>query len=238
MSQTDMISATDTMTPGVWCGLSFHDRREALARAIAAELKEFAFITEIEVEAGAVGREYDLTVAVRTDVGVLRTPLWSHARAEIYCDPSVHAANRAQLSPSTAVAEAADRLRRRMEVPFALESRGLTVRVGPEDGVERVWTAERALFRNHTAVTREDRVRNAADDIDVRDLLSHFYSGPSLRVVDGDGQAFLLREAAEAEGPLVSLCPGCGRWEPGSATECAGCGAATDVVVAARPARR
>lgn len=238
MPETDTMTRMDTITPDVWCEMSFHDQRETLARAVADRLEDLGFVAEIEVEAGTIGREYDLSVAVRTDVGVLRTPLWSHARAEIYCDPSVHPANREQLSPALAVAEAAGRLRRRLDVPFSLESRGLTVKLEPEAGVERVWTAERALFRNRTAVTREDQVRNAADDIDVRDLLAHFYSGPSLRVVGEDGQAFLLREATEAEGPLVSLCSGCGRWSRGSAPECGECGAATDVVVAARPGRR
>lgn len=225
-------------SPAGWCGLSFAERREALARALAAELKEFPFVTGVEIEAGILGREYDLTAAVRTDVGVLRTPLWSHGRAEIYCDESVHAANRAQLSPLDAVTEAADRLRRRLAVKYALESRGLTVRMSPEDGVERTWTAERSLFRNRTAVTREDVVANAAQDIDVRDLLSHFYSGPSLRAVGDDGEAFLLREAVDAEGPVVSLCPACGRWSEGSVAKCPECGAATDVVIAARPPRR
>lgn len=232
------MSEKDLFSPEGWCALSFPERRELLVRALAAELKDFEFITDIEVEAGTLGREYDLTAAVRTDVGVLRTPLWSHGRAEIYCDDSVHAANRAQLSPLDAVAEAADRFRRRLEVRYALESRGLTVRVSPEEGVERTWTAERSLFRNRTAVTREDVVANAAQDIDVRDLLSHFYSGPSLRAVGDDGEAFLLREAIEIEGPVVSLCPSCRRWSEGSNPECPECGAATDVVIAARPPRR
>ena len=55
-----------------------------------------------------------------------------------------------------------ERLGRRLAVPFSLESRGLTVTVTPEDGVERVWVAERSRFRNRTAVIREDRVENAA----------------------------------------------------------------------------
>lgn len=228
----------DLTEPESWCRLSFAERREALARAVAAELGDLEFITEVVVEAGTVGREYDLTVAVHTDVGVLRAPLWSHARAAVFCDPSIHSANRRQLAPAEAVREAADRLRRRLAAPFALESRGLAVTIPIEAGVDRVWTAERSRFRNRTAVTREDTVARAADDIDVRDLLSHFYSGPSIRAVGDDGQAFLLREASEVEGPIVSLCQACGRWSVGSVEECPACGAPTDVVVAARPPRR
>lgn len=232
------MSDIDLTEPGSWCAPSFGEQRNALARAVAAALGDLDFVTAVEVEAGTVGREYDLTVAVQTDVGVLRAPLWSHARATVYCDESIHPANRRQLSPAQAVTETADRLSRRLRAPFALESRGLTVRVPLEDGVDRVWTAERARFRNRTAVTREDVVRNAAADIDVRDLLSHFYSGPSIRAVGENGEAFLLREAAEVEGPIVSLCQVCGRWAPGSLEDCPDCGAPTDVVVAARPARR
>jgi hypothetical protein len=232
------MSDIDLTEPGSWCDLSFAEQRETLAHAVAAALGDLDFVTAVEVEAGTVGREYDLTVAVQTDVGVLRAPLWSHARATVYCDPSIHPANRAQLSPARAVAETADRLSRRLAAPYALESRGLTIRVPLEDGVDRVWTAERSRFRNRTAVTREDVVGNAADDIDVRDLLSHFYSGPSIRAVGADGEAFLLREASEVEGPIVSLCQACGRWAAGSVDECPDCGAPADVVVAARPARR
>ena len=45
----------------------------------------------------------------------------------------------------------------------------------------------------------------------LRDLLSHFYSGPSLRLVGEGAEPFLLPGATEAEGPLVSLCAACGR---------------------------
>lgn len=232
------MSELDLTDPQAWCGLSFVDQRRALASAVSEGLGPSEFITDVEVEAGTIGREYDLTVAVHTDVGVLRAPLWSHARAMIYCDPSIHPANRVQLSPGRAVEETVARLRPRLAAPFALESRGLTITLAAEEGVERVWTAERSRFRNRTAVTREDVVRNAADDIDVRDLLSHFYSGPSLRVVGDDGTAFLLREASEVEGPVISLCESCGRWSRGSVDACPECGAVTDVVVAARPPRR
>lgn len=228
----------DLSDPGVWCGLSFVEQREALADAISHALGPPDFVQRVEVEAGALGREYDLVAAVHTDVGVLRSPLWSHARASIFCDSSVHEANRRQLAPALAVEETADRLRRRLQASYALESRGLTVTISPEEGVERVWTAERSRFRNRTAVTREDVVRKAADDIDVRDLLSHFYTGPSVRVSGGEGEPFLLREGAEAEGPIVSLCESCGRWALGSVPECPQCGAATEVVIAARPPRR
>jgi hypothetical protein len=194
-------------------------------------------LNEVVVEAGTLGREYDLTAMIETDVGRLRTPLWAHARATVFCDSSVHPANRRQLAPENAVREAADRLRRRLNVTFSLESRGLTLTMVPEEGVERVWTAERSLFRNRTAVTREDRVLNAAD-VDVRDLLAHFYVGPSLRVVAEDGTAFLLPEASEAEGPLVTLCHACGRWSEGAHSQCPHCAAVTEVVIAARPPRR
>lgn len=227
----------DMLESDTWCALSFAEQRAALARAVAAELDGLRFVSEVAVEAGALGREYDFTVAVQTDVGILRTPLWSHARATIFCDSSVHPANRGQLSPTDAVREAAARLRLRLEASYALESRGLTVRMAPEPGVERIWTAERSRFRNRTAVTREDVVANAADDTDIRDLLAHFYSGPSLRVTGSEGEPFLLREATEAEGPLVSLCPGCGRWSEGSVPDCPHCGGPADIVVAARPTR-
>src|SRR5690606_26486419 len=138
--------------PEAWCGLSFLDQRSHLADALLREIGEMDGVTGVQIEAGAVGREYDLTAAVQTDAGTMRTPLWSHARAMIYCDPSIHPANRAQLAPGRAVREAADRLRRRLEVRFALESRGLPLTLSPEEGVERVWTAERSRFRNRTSV--------------------------------------------------------------------------------------
>lgn len=228
----------DLQDPDVWCPLDFSARREALAEALRSALTDAPGVRDVEVEAGTPGREYDFTAMVETDVGRLRTPLWSHARAVIFCDPSIHLANRRQLAPGIAVAEAADRLRRRLEVSCRLETRGLTVIMAPEQGVERAWVAERSLFRNRTAVTREDRVLDAAPDLDLRDLLAHFYTGPSLRLVPEEGDPFLLPAASEAEGPLVSLCPACGRWYDGSHESCPGCGAATDVVVAARPPGR
>lgn len=232
------MSETDLLDPDRWCSLSFLEQRARLAEAILEELQGSPGVGEVTIEAGARGREYDLTVLLQTDVGKLRTPLWSHARATIFSDPSVHPANRRQLAPILAVREAADRLRRRLNVSFSLESRGLTLQLAPEDGVERVWTAERALFRNRTAVTREDRVLNAAPDVDVRDLLAHFYVGPSLRLVGADGTAFLLPAAVEVEGPTVSLCPSCSHWSEGVEESCPSCGAAVDVVIAARPPKR
>jgi hypothetical protein len=227
----------DLFEPDRWCGLPFAEHRALLAAAVVEALRGEPGVVEVVVEAGTLGREYDLTVALDTDVGRMRTPLWSHARAAIFCDPSVHPANRRQLAPGLAVRDAVDRLRRRLAVPFALESRGLTLTLAPEEGVERVWTAERSRFRNRTAVTREDRVANA-DEVDVRDLLAHFYAGPSLRAVGEDGTAFLLPAASEVEGPTVSLCQACHHWAEGALQQCPECGGPTDVVIAARPPRR
>jgi hypothetical protein len=223
--------------PGAWCGLGFAEQRRLLAEALREALAGAPGVEEVVVEAGTPGREYDLTVMVQSDVGRLRTPLWSHGRAMIYCDESVHEANRRQLAPALAVADAADRLRRRLSVEFRLESRGLTLTLQPEEGVERVWTAERSLFRNRTAVTREDRVLNPGE-VDVRDLLAHFYVGPSLRVTGEGGDPFLLPAGSEAEGSLVSLCWGGGHFSEGSHASCPACGGSTDVVIAARPPRR
>ncbi|HET7275681.1 MAG TPA: hypothetical protein VFI91_11000 [Longimicrobiaceae bacterium] len=228
----------DLLDPGTWCALSFHDQRAALADAIREGIGCPDVITNVRIEAGSAGTEYDLVAAVETDVGTLRTPLWSHARATIFCDPSVHEANRKQLAPGLAIDAAIEELRSRLAVPFVLEARGLTITMTPESGVQRTWTAERSLFRNRTAVTREDLVTNAAPDLDVRDLLAHFYTGPSLRLVGEDGQAFLLPAGAETEGRLVSLCSACSQWQSGEVSECPGCGAPTDVVIAARPTRR
>jgi hypothetical protein len=226
------------LDPDLWCSLSFLERRALLATTIRKELGDTSGVTDVTVEAGSLGREYDLTVVVDTDAGKLRTPLWSHARATIFCDPSVHPANRRQLAPSKAVAEAVDRLKRRLNVPYSLESRGLTFQLAPENGVERSWTAERSLFRNRTAVTREDRVLDAAPDLDVRDLLAHFYVGPSLRLIGADGEAFVLPAAVEAEGPLISLCAACSHWAEGAVESCPSCGGPVDVVIAARPPKR
>jgi len=208
-----------------------------LARALHAALQHLACVRGTRIEVGPVDRPYDYTAVVETDVGDLKTPLWSHARAEIFCDPSIHVANRKQLAPSGEVARAAERLRRRLEVRFKLESRGLTLTMEPEVGVQRTWTAERARFRDRTAVVREDVVTNAAD-VDVRNLLAHFYTGPSLRVEGEDGEAFLLPASSEEEGRLVTLCAACGRWHEGAFHECPDCGGPVEVVLAARPARR
>ncbi len=231
------MAESDPFDPEGWCGLSFLEHRDLLAEALLRELGEAEGVTGVQVEAGMAGREYDLTAALQTDVGTLRTALWSHARATIFCDPSIHPANRRQLAPGLAVREAADRLRRRLSVSFSLESRGLTLTTSPEEGVERVWTAERSRFRNRTAVTREDRILNPPEELDVRDLLAHFYVGPSLRVA-GAGEVFLLPEASEAEGPLVSLCRACRRWGDGPSERCEACGGPVEVVLAARPPRR
>lgn len=232
------MAEVDLNEPDVWCVLSRRERREALADALADALGDAPGIVGIEIEAGTVEREFDYTALVETDVGRMRTPLWSHARATIFCDPSVHPANRRQFAPAIAVARAADRLRRRLAATFALESRGLTVTMAPEDGVERTWAAERSTFRNRTVVTREDRISNAAPDLDLRDLLAHFYTGPSLRLTGEGGDPFLLPAASETEGPLISLCVACGHWFDGGYENCQDCGAVTDIVVATRPPRR
>jgi hypothetical protein len=217
-----------------WCLLGFPERRDLLARALSAALEGADGLSGVRVEPGPVGREYDMTAVAETDVGRLRTPLWSHARASIYCDGSIHPANRRQVGPDGAVREAADRLRRRLAVPYALESRGLTLTLSPEDGVERTWTAEHSRFRKRTAVTREDRVEKAGD-LDVRDLLAHFYTGPSLRLVSAEGEPILLPGSTEAEGPVVTLCHACGRWHEGAHSPCPACGdERVDVVTAAR----
>jgi hypothetical protein len=230
--------APELLDPDLWCPLSDRERRELLARAVFDALRDAPGVTGARIEVGPVERPYDYTAVVETDVGDLRTPLWSHARATIFCDPSVHAANRRQLAPALEVDRAADRLRRRLSVPFTLESRGLTLKLEPEPGVERTWTAERSRFRNRTAVSREDVVTAKSEDVDVRDLLAHFYTGPSLRGVADDGTAFLLRAQGEEEGRLVTLCEKCGRWHDGAAAACPACGGPTEVVMAVRPPRR
>jgi hypothetical protein len=232
---TDVPELTD---PDRWSALSDRERRDLLARALQRALEGAPGVRGARVEAGPVERPYDYTAVAETDVGDLRAPLWSHARAQVFCDPSIHPANRRQLAPAAEVERAADRLRRRLAVPFTLEARGLTLTLEPEPGVERTWTAERSRFRNRTAVSREDVVTSPAGETDVRDLLRHFYTGPSLRAVGPDGAAFLLPAASDEEGRIVGLCPACGRWHDGDAATCPECGAATEVMVVARRGRR
>jgi hypothetical protein len=224
--------------PALWCPLGDAERRELLARAVLALLADAPGVKEVRIAPGPVERPWDYTVVLETDVGDLRTPLWSHARAVIFCDPSVHEANRRQLAPAREVERAAERLRSRLAVPYTLEARGLTLHLTAEPGVERTWTAERSRFRNRTAVSREDVVTARSEETDVRDLLAHFYTGPSLRVVGEDGSAFLLPAAVEEEGRLVTLCVRCQRWEEGARAECAACGGPAEVVLAARPPQR
>jgi hypothetical protein len=223
--------------PELWCPLDGRARRDLLARALLDALRDEPGVQDTRIEAGTVERPYDYTAVVETDVGNLKTPLWSQARAEIFCDPSIHAANRKQLAPGLDLQKAAERLRTRLNVRFTLETRGLTLSLTPEPGVQRTWTAERARFRDRTAVTREDVVARAAD-VDLRDLLAHFYSGPSLRVEAEDGTAFLLPAASEEEGRLVTLCLACHRWAEGAQSQCASCGGPVETLMAARPARR
>lgn len=225
------------LDPDLWSPLTARERRDLIAGALEAELAGAPGVRSVRVEVGPVDRPYDYTAVAESDVGDLRTPMWSHARAEIFCDPSIHTANRRQLAPGPEVVRAAARLRERLAVPFELESRGLAVKLSPEAGVERTWTAERARFRNRTAVTREDVVADSAE-VDVRDLLAHFYTGPSLRLVGADGSAFLLPAASEEEGRLVTLCSSCWHWAEGSHATCPQCDAAADTLLAVRPPRR
>jgi hypothetical protein len=57
-------------------------------------------------------------------------------------------------------------------------------------------------------------------------------------MVAGDGSAFLLPAAPEAEGPLVSLCPACGRYVEGERRRLPECGGPAETVMAVRPPRR
>lgn len=227
----------ELLEPDLWCPLSDRERRDVLARALLDALDGAPGVQDTRIEAGTVDRPYDYTAVVETDVGNLKTPLWSDARARIFCDPSIHVANRRQLAPGLDLRKAAERLRARLDVRFSLETRGLTLTMAPEPGVQRTWTAERARFRDRTAVSREDVIEKAAD-VDLRDLLAHFYSGPSLRVAADDGTAFLLPAASEEEGRLVTLCLACHRWAEGAQAKCAECGGPVETVLAARPARR
>ena len=224
--------------PEVWSCLSLMERRAALAVAAQSALGEGFGVQQVTIEVGPIGREYDLTLVVDTDVGRVRTALWSDARARIFCDESIHAANRMQIGPARAIADAVERLRRRLAVPYRLESRGLTIEQRLEDGVTRTWTAEHSRFRKRTAVTREDLVERAAD-VDVRDLLAHFYTGPALRLVNEAGEPFLLSEAIEVDGEQITLCRSCSHWSYGSASACPECGsAAVETVIAAKPPKR
>lgn len=223
--------------PDLWCPLTDRERRDLLASALLAELDGAPGVNDTRIEVGPVDRPYDYTGVAETDVGDLKTPLWSHARAVVFCDPSIHSANRKQIAPGIEVQRAAARLRTRLDVRYSLETRGLTLTQTPEPGVARTWTAERARFRDRTAVTREDVIANAAE-VDLRDLLAHFYTGPSLRVVGEDGTAFLLPAVSEEEGRLVTLCQQCRHWHEGSAAACPDCGGPVDTIMASRPARR
>lgn len=232
-----MNQPAELFQPDLWCPLSLAERRERLAAMLLGELEGTPGVTGAAIGVGPSDRPYDLTAIAETDVGPLRTQLWSHTRASIFCDGSVHPANRAHLAPGFAVREAAERLRTRCAVPLALESRGLTLTLTPEPGVTRSWTAERSRFRGRTAVTREDQVANAGE-VDLRDLLAHFYTGPALRLVGPEGPLLLPGAADDPDAPLVSLCPACHTWSEGAVSPCPACGAATDTVAAVRPARR
>ncbi len=240
MTHTNTTTAADPVDEihsDRWCAMGLAEHRGLLTALLAAEMDAGApgaVVTDVSIEVGPIGREYDLTAVVETDVGRLRTPLWSHARATLYCDESVHPANRERYDPASAVREAAARLRSRLAVPYRLESRGLTFSVTDETGAERGWTAEHSIFRGRTAVVREDRVEGVTE-VDVRDLLGRFYTGPSLRLAREGGEAFLLPGAGEVEGPMVTLCHGCGRWFEEAAAACPTCGSdRVDVIVAAR----
>ena len=236
-----MTSSADSalFDPDHWCPLADAERRGILAAALLQELEGAPGVQGPRIEVGPVGRSYDLTAVVETDVGDLRAPLWSHVRASIFCDASIHPANRRQLAPGLAVRNVAENFRARLAVPIALESRGATITLVPEKGVERIWVAERSRFRGKTTVTREDRIANPPEDLDLRNLLAHFYTGPGLRLVDSEGNALLLPGQADPEdGPLVSLCGACHRWTDGPADACSACGSPVDAVIATRPARR
>jgi len=238
MNDSTSMATANFFDPDAWCGLDLAGHRKLLANELTDRLGAGLGIREVMIESGPVARPYDLTVLVETDVGRLRTHLWSHDQAVIFCDPAIHPANRKQIGPDLAVTAAATRLKLRLRVPYDLEPRGLVIRLQPEPGVTRTWTAEHSRFRRKTAVTREDVVEKA-DDLDVRDLLAHFYVGPSLRLVSGAGEAFLLPEAVEVEGRLVTLCRHCEHWSEGSHPTCPNCRAEpVETVLASRPPKR
>ncbi|HWK90528.1 MAG TPA: hypothetical protein VNP72_11135, partial [Longimicrobium sp.] len=149
---SDVEDFSELLDPDLWCPLTARERREVLARALLARLEGAPGVRDARIEVGPVDRPCDYTAVAETDVGDLKTPFWSHTRAVIFCDPSIHHANRRQLAPGPELGKAAARLRGRLAVPFTLEPRGLTLRLEPEAGVERTWTAERARFRDRTAV--------------------------------------------------------------------------------------
>jgi hypothetical protein len=232
------MTSTALFDPDEWCTRSLPEQRELLAASLLQELDDGSGTLAATIEVGPVERPYDLTAALETDVGVLRTALWSNARATIFCDPSVHLENRRRFAPGHGLRAAAESLRRRLAVPVKLESRGLTLSLQLAEGVERTWSAEKSLFRGKTAVVREDRISDPGD-ADLRELLARHYTGPSLRLVLDDGSALLLPGGAdEPDGTLISMCVRCNRWEEGVRELCTACGSPVDVAQASRPARR
>lgn len=233
MSESDLLTDPDR-----WAAADMPARRRALESALAAALGDRPEVVELRVEWGPPGRPYDLVAAVVTDVGVLRAPFWSQARAELFADASVHPANRQAFAPAPALERAVAALRRRLAVPARLESRGLVLRWEIAPGVERVWAAERSRWRGHAVVVREERIADPGD-ADLPALLRDRYTGPALRVVPEGGSPFFLPEQADPDaGPLVSLCPACHRWAEGAQERCPHCGGPVDVRVAIRPTRR
>jgi hypothetical protein len=135
------MTSTALFEPDEWCTRSLPQQRELLAASLLQELDDGSGTLAATIEVGPVERPYDLTAALETDVGVLRTALWSNARAMIFCDPSVHLENRRRFAPGHALRAAAESLRRRLAVPVKLESRGLTLSLQLAEGVERTWSA-------------------------------------------------------------------------------------------------
>jgi hypothetical protein len=221
-----------------WCGMSMAERREWFVTTLEAAFSEDDAVTGARVEVGPVERPYDLTAVLETDAGDLRAPLWSHARASIYCDGSVHPDARGRLAPEGAVEEAAAALRQWLAVPYELGQRGLTVTIDRGEGLARTWTVEKSLFRGAATITREDRMESPPEEADLRDLLEAFYAGPSLRLVGKEGPLHLPAGADGTAAPLVSLCPRCERWAEGDRAACPHCGGPVEVTVRLRPARR
>jgi hypothetical protein len=221
-----------------WCGMSLGERREWFVTALAAAFSEDDAVTGARVEVGPVERPYDLTAVLETDAGDLRAPLWSHARASIYCDGSVHPDARRRLAPEVAVQEAAATLGRWLAVPYELGQRGLSVTIDAGEGLARTWTVEKSLFRGAATITREDRMENPPEEADLRDLLEAFYTGPALRLVGKEGTLHLPAGNDGASAPLISLCPRCERWAEGDLAECPHCSGPVEVSVRLRPTRR